>query len=448
MILGCSRYAAHQPVRRAGRRRPGERSAFWGEMVTSSCRAGRQRHRRPDPRPVHQAVRRASGLDDPRPGPPVRHRRRRRGLGNHALGRKVIQASRTGFGLPPTHFPLVLEPVEDSRGNKAKRTKRSERVTAPAKRGALPKGRKGRRDEDPLGRHPGARPGQRHRRPGPRRLSQPSPAPRGSGRPRRRQERVTVPDATAGLVGLDAARSRVGPGPATRGRSAPTPPAGRVGPSRHRGAGRPRRHRGQVGPDATAGRSVPTPPRVGSATVPPRAGKAPIHRGRIDPDTIAGRACHAPPRHRGHGRVPTRPRTGLSQDSAAGPISSIEAESATRDRDRPAPGRPRDLSPPHRRRHDLPRVRETRRRTRTAMPAPPRAVPPGATPSTTRAARSRPRCCRTRRRRGRRTSPHRRVAVTSVSMIRRFAWWNANTSMSSSVSPVPTPPRGRGPPPR
>ncbi|MFJ3383059.1 MULTISPECIES: hypothetical protein [unclassified Curtobacterium] len=31
------------------------------------------------------------------------------GLGNHALGRKVIQASRTGFGLPPAHFPIVLE---------------------------------------------------------------------------------------------------------------------------------------------------------------------------------------------------------------------------------------------------------------------------------------------------------------------------------------------------
>lgn len=30
------------------------------------------------------------------------------GLGNHALGRKVIQASRTGFGMPPAHFPVVL----------------------------------------------------------------------------------------------------------------------------------------------------------------------------------------------------------------------------------------------------------------------------------------------------------------------------------------------------
>ncbi|WP_175472419.1 hypothetical protein [Curtobacterium sp. MCBA15_009] len=31
------------------------------------------------------------------------------GLGNHALGRKVIQASRTGFGMPPAQFPIVLE---------------------------------------------------------------------------------------------------------------------------------------------------------------------------------------------------------------------------------------------------------------------------------------------------------------------------------------------------
>lgn len=34
------------------------------------------------------------------------------GLGNHALGRKVIQASRTGFGMPPAQFPIVLEPTD------------------------------------------------------------------------------------------------------------------------------------------------------------------------------------------------------------------------------------------------------------------------------------------------------------------------------------------------
>ncbi|WP_267424523.1 MULTISPECIES: hypothetical protein [unclassified Curtobacterium] len=31
------------------------------------------------------------------------------GIGNHALGRKVIQASREGFGLPPTQFPMILD---------------------------------------------------------------------------------------------------------------------------------------------------------------------------------------------------------------------------------------------------------------------------------------------------------------------------------------------------
>lgn len=125
------------------------RSAFWGEMVTSSL-----------PKQVvnglggqirDQFIKRFAA----RQGTTILGRALPfgigaavGGLGNHALGRKVIQASRTGFGLPPTYFPLVLEPVEDSRGSKAKRTKQSERVTAPAKRGALPKGRKGRRDED------------------------------------------------------------------------------------------------------------------------------------------------------------------------------------------------------------------------------------------------------------------------------------------------------------
>lgn len=41
------------------------------------------------------------------------------GIGNHALGRKVIQASREGFGLPPTQFPMILDqkaPKQLSRG--------------------------------------------------------------------------------------------------------------------------------------------------------------------------------------------------------------------------------------------------------------------------------------------------------------------------------------------
>ena len=34
------------------------------------------------------------------------------GVGNHALGRRVVQSSRTAFGLPPKQFPYVLEPRE------------------------------------------------------------------------------------------------------------------------------------------------------------------------------------------------------------------------------------------------------------------------------------------------------------------------------------------------
>ncbi|MCJ1713019.1 hypothetical protein [Curtobacterium sp. VKM Ac-2922] len=48
------------------------------------------------------------------------------GLGNHALGRKVIQASRTGFGEPPAHFPIVLEQSSGtpSRADKPNRRER------------------------------------------------------------------------------------------------------------------------------------------------------------------------------------------------------------------------------------------------------------------------------------------------------------------------------------
>ncbi|WIB61821.1 hypothetical protein DEJ13_08320 [Curtobacterium sp. MCLR17_007] len=44
------------------------------------------------------------------------------GLGNHALGRKVIQASRSGFGEPPAHFPLVIG--DDQRDRKPSRRER------------------------------------------------------------------------------------------------------------------------------------------------------------------------------------------------------------------------------------------------------------------------------------------------------------------------------------
>lgn len=42
------------------------------------------------------------------------------GLGNHALGRKVVQSSRSAFGPPPAHFTVVLEP---SGGKTAKEPK-------------------------------------------------------------------------------------------------------------------------------------------------------------------------------------------------------------------------------------------------------------------------------------------------------------------------------------
>ena len=94
------------------------RTAFWGEMVTASL-----------PKQV------VSGI-----GGQVRDQFVRRfaarqgstivgralpfgigaavgGLGNHALGRKVIQASRTGFGMPPAQFPIVLDatPARESK---------------------------------------------------------------------------------------------------------------------------------------------------------------------------------------------------------------------------------------------------------------------------------------------------------------------------------------------
>lgn len=55
------------------------------------------------------------------------------GLGNHALGRKVIQASRTGFGTPPAHFPIVLEQEQPARKptrRERKLEKANERHTA------------------------------------------------------------------------------------------------------------------------------------------------------------------------------------------------------------------------------------------------------------------------------------------------------------------------------
>lgn len=119
------------------------RTAFWGEMVTSSL-----------PKQV------VSGI-----GGQVRDQFIKRfaarqgttilgralpfgigaavgGLGNHALGRKVIQASRTGFGMPPTQFPIVLEA---SSGKPAKEPKPVKQAKAPKERRAITR-RKGRED--------------------------------------------------------------------------------------------------------------------------------------------------------------------------------------------------------------------------------------------------------------------------------------------------------------
>lgn len=73
------------------------------------------------------------------------------GLGNHALGRKVIQASRTGFGMPPAQFPIVLEPTDPKqvKGPKdakpGKTAKDSKPDKAPKERRGLGR-RKGRDD--------------------------------------------------------------------------------------------------------------------------------------------------------------------------------------------------------------------------------------------------------------------------------------------------------------
>ncbi|MBT1664640.1 hypothetical protein [Curtobacterium flaccumfaciens] len=85
------------------------RTAFWGEMVTSSLPkqvvngiGGQVRDQFIKRFAIRQG---GSVLGRALPfgiGAAVG------GLGNHALGRKVIQASRTGFGMPPAAFPIVL----------------------------------------------------------------------------------------------------------------------------------------------------------------------------------------------------------------------------------------------------------------------------------------------------------------------------------------------------
>lgn len=62
------------------------------------------------------------------------------GLGNHALGRKVIQASRTGFGEPPAHFPFVLQ--EQQSGPARKPTRRERKLQQRADKQALRDGKR------------------------------------------------------------------------------------------------------------------------------------------------------------------------------------------------------------------------------------------------------------------------------------------------------------------
>ena len=135
------------------------RSAFWGEMVTSSL-----------PKQVVNGI-----------GGQVRDQFIKRfaarqgttilgralpfgigaavgGLGNHTLGRKVIQASRTGFGLPPAQFPIVLQqvqekpsdkkPKEPKRSKEPKQPKVPTQVKAPGARRGLPWRPGARRDDD------------------------------------------------------------------------------------------------------------------------------------------------------------------------------------------------------------------------------------------------------------------------------------------------------------
>lgn len=116
------------------------RTAFWGEMVTASLPkqvvtgiGGQVRDqfvRRFAARQGSTIVGRALPFGI---GAAVG------GLGNHALGRKVVQASRTGFGMPPAQFPIVLDakparaPKDHDRGGRS--------------RGALP-WRRRKEDED------------------------------------------------------------------------------------------------------------------------------------------------------------------------------------------------------------------------------------------------------------------------------------------------------------
>uniref|UniRef100_A0A942T1H6 Di-and tripeptidase n=1 Tax=Neobacillus citreus TaxID=2833578 RepID=A0A942T1H6_9BACI len=126
------------------------RAAFWGEMVTSSLPkqvvngiGGQVRDQF-----VKRFAARQGGTIVGR-ALPFGIGAAVGGLGNHALGRKVIQASRTGFGPPPAHFPVVLEPKRDRQPKPDKQPKRDKQSDGgSAARRGLPWGRKDRADED------------------------------------------------------------------------------------------------------------------------------------------------------------------------------------------------------------------------------------------------------------------------------------------------------------
>ncbi|MBT2500999.1 hypothetical protein [Curtobacterium sp. ISL-83] len=125
------------------------RTAFWGEMVTSSLPkqvvggiGGQIR----DQFVKRFAVRQGSSMIGR--ALPFGIGAAVGGLGNHALGRKVIQASRTGFGLPPASFPFVLDP-KPGKVPKSVRAPKAESSSDGVRkdRRALPWTRK--REEDP-----------------------------------------------------------------------------------------------------------------------------------------------------------------------------------------------------------------------------------------------------------------------------------------------------------
>ena len=126
------------------------RSAFWGEMVTASLPkqvvsgiGGKVRDQFIKRFAARQG---ASVLGRALPfgiGAAVG------GLGNHALGKKVVQASREGFGLPPQHFTIVLEakPTKE-RSREAEARATNSDSSGGRERRALPWRRKDRADED------------------------------------------------------------------------------------------------------------------------------------------------------------------------------------------------------------------------------------------------------------------------------------------------------------